>query len=177
PAVAGIVCSTRDITQQKEAELALRESEARFREIAEVVPVSFFLSSADFGQFPYVSPRCEQIWGYTPEEFYQKPDLWKDRIHPEDLPQVLQAAPQVIRGEKPVTYRIFHRDGRVRWLRTSCRPIFNECQEVIRIAGITEDITEQKEAELALQESEARLKAILDGIPFPIFVKDLQGRY
>ncbi|MFS8879863.1 PAS domain S-box protein [Synechococcus sp. H55.11] len=177
PAVAGIVCSTRDITQQKEAELALRESEARFREIAEVVPVSFFLSSADFGQFPYVSPRCEQIWGYTPEEFYQKPDLWKDRIHPEDLPQVLQAVAQVIQGEKPVTYRIFHRDGRVRWLRTSCRPIFNEQQEVIRIAGITEDITEQKEAELALQESEARLKAILDGIPFPIFVKDLQGRY
>ncbi|MFS8867365.1 PAS domain S-box protein [Synechococcus sp. H65.1] len=177
PAVAGIVCSTRDITQQKEAELSLRESEARFREIAEVVPVSFFLSSADFGQFPYVSPRCEQIWGYTPEEFYQKPDLWKDRIHPEDLPQVLQAVAQVIRGEKPVTYRIFHRDGRVRWLRTSCRPIFNEQQEVIRIAGITEDITEQKEAELALRESEARLKAILDGIPFPIFVKDLQGRY
>ncbi len=177
PAVAGIVCSTRDITQQKEAELALRESEARFREIAEVVPVSFFLSSADFGQFPYVSPRCEQIWGYTPEEFYQKPDLWKDRIHPEDLPQVLQAVAQVIQGEKTVTYRIFHRDGRVRWLRTSCRPIFNEQKEVIRIAGITEDITEQKEAELALQESEARLKAILDGIPFPIFVKDLQGRY
>ncbi len=177
PAVAGIVCSTRDITQQKEAELALRESEARFREMAESVPVSFFVYSPDLSQSLYKSPQCEQIWGYTPEEFYQKPDLWKDRIHPEDLPQVLQAAPQVIRGEKPVTYRIIHRDGRVRWLRTSCRPIFNEQQEVIRIAGITEDITEQKEAELALQESEARLKAILDGIPFPIFVKDLQGRY
>ncbi|MFS8908573.1 PAS domain S-box protein [Synechococcus sp. OH2] len=177
PAVAGIVCSTRDITQQKEAELALRESEARFREMAEAVPVSFFVYSPDLSQSLYKSPQCKQIWGYTPEEFYQKPDLWKDTIHPEDLPQVLQAVPQVIQGEKPVTYRIFHRDGRVRWLRTSCRPIFNEQQEVIRIAGITEDITEQKEAELALQESEARLKAILDGIPFPIFVKDLQGRY
>ncbi|MFT0813623.1 PAS domain S-box protein [Synechococcus sp. OH20] len=177
PAVAGIVCSTRDITQQKETELALRESEARFREMAEAVPVSFFVYSPDLSQYLYKSPQCKQIWGYTPEEFYQKPDLWKDRLHPEDLPQVLQAVAQVIRGEKPVTYRICHRDGRVRWLRTSCRPIFNEQQEVIRIAGITEDITEQKEAELALQESEARLKAILDGIPFPIFVKDLQGRY
>jgi PAS domain S-box-containing protein len=177
PALGGIVCSTRDITQQKEAEQALRESEARFREMAEAVPVSFFLYSPDLSQFFYKSPQCEQIWGYKPEEFYQKPDLWREKIHPEDLPRILQAVPQVIQGEKPITYRIIHRDGRVRWLRTSCRPIFNEQQEVIRIAGITEDITQQKEAELALQESEARLKAILDGIPFPIFVKDLQGRY
>jgi PAS domain S-box-containing protein len=177
PALGGIVCSTRDITQQKEAEQALRESEARFREMAEAVPVSFFLYSPDLSQLFYKSPQCEQIWGYKPEEFYQKPDLWREKIHPEDLPRILQAVPQVIQGEKPITYRIIHRDGRVRWLRTCCRPIFNEQQEVIRIAGITEDITQQKEAELALQESEARLKAILDGIPFPIFVKDLQGRY
>lgn len=177
PALGGIVCSTRDITQQKQVELALRESEARFREIAEAVPVVFFVYSADLSQSLYKSPQSEKIWGYTAEEFRRKPDLWKDRIHPKDLPRVLQAAARATQETQQITYRIFHRDGRLRWLRTSCRPILNEQQEVIRIVGITEDITEQKEAELALQESEARLKAILDSIPFSIFLKDLEGRY
>ncbi|MFS8852094.1 PAS domain S-box protein [Synechococcus sp. R5-16] len=177
PSVQGIVSSTRDITQQKQVELALRESEARFREIAEAVPVVFFVYSADLSQSLYKSPQSEKIWGYTAEEFRRKPDLWKDRIHPEDLPRVLQAAARATQETQQITYRIFHRDGRLRWLRTSCRPILNEQQEVIRIVGITEDITEQKEAELALQESEARLRAILDGIPFSIFLKDLEGRY
>jgi PAS domain S-box-containing protein len=177
PLVQGIVCSSRDITQQKQVELALRESEARFREMAEAVPVNFFVCSADLSQVLYKSPRCQSIWGYTPEEFYQKPDLWKERLHPEDLPRVLRSLPRVIRGEQPITYRIFHRDGSLRWLRTSCQPIFNERQEIIRFVGVTEDITEQKEVELALQASEARLRAILDRIPFSIFLKDLEGRY
>ncbi|MFS8842213.1 PAS domain S-box protein [Synechococcus sp. W55.2] len=177
PSVQGIVSSTRDITQQKQVELALRESEARFREIAEAVPVAFFVYSADLSQSLYKSPQSEKIWGYTAEEFRRKPDLWKDRIHPEDLPRVLQVAARATQEAQQITYRLFHRDGRLRWLRTSCRPILNEQQEVIRIVGITEDITEQKEAELALQESEARLRAILDGIPFSIFLKDLEGRY
>jgi PAS domain S-box-containing protein len=177
PLVQGMVASTRDITQQKQVELALRESEARFREIAEAVPVVFFVYSADLSQSLYKSPQSEKIWGYTAEEFRRKPDLWKDTIHPEDLPRVLQAAARATQEAQQITYRLFHRDGRLRWLRTSCRPILNEQQEVIRIVGITEDITERKEAELALQESEARLRAILDGIPFPIFLKDLEGRY
>ncbi|WP_083759176.1 PAS domain S-box protein [Synechococcus sp. JA-3-3Ab] len=177
PLVQGIVCSSRDITQQKQVELALRESEARFREMAEAVPVNFFVCSADLSQVLYKSHRCQSIWGYTPEEFYQKPDLWKERLHPEDLPRVLRSLPRAIRGEQPITYRIFHRDGSLRWLRTSCQPIFNERQEIIRFVGVTEDITEQKEVELALQESEARLRAILDRIPFSIFLKDLEGRY
>ncbi|MFS8882247.1 PAS domain S-box protein [Synechococcus sp. R55.3] len=177
PSVQGIVSSTRDITQQKQVELALRESEARFREIVEAVPVTFFLQSADFSRALYKSPRCEQIFGYTPEELYRQPDLWKERIHPEDLPRVMETLSLATQGKMSVTYRIFHPDGRLRWLRTSCYPVLNEQQEVVHIAGITEDITEQKEAELALQESEARLRAILDGIPFPIFLKDLEGRY
>lgn len=177
PLVQGIVSSTRDITQQKQVELALRESEARFREIAEAVPVTFFVQSADFSRALYKSPRCEQIFGYTPEELYRQPDLWKERIHPEDLPRVMETLSLATQGKMSVTYRIFHPDGRLRWLRTSCYPVLNEQQEVVHIAGITEDITEQKEAELALQESEARLRAILDGIPFSIFLKDLEGRY
>ncbi|PIK91871.1 histidine kinase [Synechococcus sp. 65AY6Li] len=177
PLVQGIVCSSRDITQQKQVELALRESEARFREITEAVPVTFFLQSADFSRALYKSPRCEQIFGYTPEELYRQPDLWKERIHPEDLPRVMETLSLATQGKTSVTYRIFHPDGRLRWLRTSCYPVLNEQQEVVHIAGITEDITEQKEAELALQESEARLRAILDGIPFSIFLKDLEGRY
>jgi hypothetical protein len=63
PLVQGIVCSSRDITQQKQVELALRESEARFREIAEAVPVVFFVYSADLSQSLYKSPQSEKHLG------------------------------------------------------------------------------------------------------------------
>jgi PAS domain S-box-containing protein len=167
PLVQGIVCSSRDITQQKQVELALRESEARFREIAEAVPVVFFVYSADLSQSLYKSPQSEKIWGYPAEEFRRKPDLWKDRIHPEDLPRVLQAAASS-HSRKPSRSPTAFSIGMA-----GCAgcvlladPILNEQQEVIRIVGITEDITEQKEAELALQESEARLRGYSGRDPF-----------
>jgi PAS domain S-box-containing protein len=175
PLVQGMVASTRDITQQKQVELALRESEARFREIAEAVPVVFFVYSADLSQSLYKSPQSEKIWGYPAEEFRRKPDLWKDRIHPEDLPRVLQAAARATQETQQITYRIFHRDGRLRWLRTSCRPILNEQQEVIRIVGITEDITEQKEADWLYKKAKLGLRLFWTGSPFPSSSKTWRG--
>ncbi|MEN9222398.1 MAG: PAS domain S-box protein, partial [Thermostichus sp. BF3_bins_97] len=177
PSIQGIVANTRDISRQKQMELELQESEDRFREMTEAINAVFFLHSADFSKVLYNSPACERIWGYRPEEIYTQPNLWLQSVHPEDLPKLLQALSQVKQGEQSGVYRIFHPDGTLRWLRSRCYPILNNQGEVVRIAGVTEDITEQKQAELALQESERRLKAILDGIPFPVFLKDLQGRY
>ncbi|MFQ3614192.1 MAG: PAS domain S-box protein, partial [Cyanobacteriota bacterium] len=177
PVIQGIVSNTRDISRQKQVELDLQESRERFREMTEAINAVFFLHSADFSQVLYNSPACERIWGYRPEEIYAQPNLWLQRVHPEDRPRLIQALSQVTQGEQSGIYRIFRSDGTLRWLRSRCYPILNGQGEVIRIAGVTEDITEQKQAELALQESERRLKAILDGIPFPIFLKDLQGRY
>ncbi len=177
PAIQGIVSNTRDISRQKQVELDLQESEERFREMTEAINAVFFLHSADFSQVLYNSPACKRIWGYEPEEIYAQPNLWLGRVHPEDRSRLIQALSQVTQAEQSAIYRIFHSDGEIRWLKSRCYPIFNDKHEIVRIAGVTEDITEQKEAELALQESERRLKAILDGIPFPIFLKDLQGRY
>ncbi|MCF2972777.1 PAS domain-containing protein [Synechococcus sp. Nb3U1] len=167
----------RDVTERKRLELDLQESKERFREMTEAIDAVFFLHSADFSEVLYNSPACERIWGYRPEELYAQPDLWFQRVHPEDRPKLLQAISQVHQGEQSRIYRILHPDGTLRWLQSRCYPILNDQGEITRIAGVTEDITEQKQAELALQESEKRLKAILDGIPFPIFLKDLQGRY
>ncbi|MEN9226229.1 MAG: PAS domain S-box protein, partial [Thermostichus sp. DRC_bins_24] len=177
PSIQGIVANTRDISRPKQVELELQESEERFREMTEAINAVFFLHSADFSKVLYNSPACERIWGYRPEEIYTQPNLWLQSVHPEDQPKLLQALSQVKQGEQSGIYRIFHPDGTLRWLRSRCYPILNNQGEIVHIAGVTEDITEQKQAELALQESERRLKAILDGIPFPVFLKDLQGRY
>lgn len=178
PVIQGMVSNTRDISRQKQVELDLQESKERFQQMTEAINAVFFLHSADFSQVLYNSPACERIWGgYQPEELYTQPNLWFQRVHPEDQPKLLQALSQIKQGEQSGIYRIFHPDGTLRWLRSRCYPIWNDQGEIVRISGVTEDITEQKQAELALQESEHRLKAILDGIPFPISLKDLQGRY
>ena len=68
---------------------ALRESEARFQEIAHTISQLFFVRSATTGQFLYVSPAYETLWGRTCKSLYQKPDSWLDSVHPEDREQVL----------------------------------------------------------------------------------------
>jgi PAS domain S-box-containing protein len=76
-----------------------------------------------------------------------------------------------------VEYRILREDGSSRWIRDRGFPITNEAGQVYRVAGVAEDITEQREAQKALRDSEQRLNAIIDNSPAIIFLKDIHGCY
>ncbi len=159
------VVSLRDITERKRAEEALRESEERFRQLAENVQDVFWLLSPEGQEILYVSPAYEQMWGRPCEQLYGDRQSWIDSIEPEDRETVLAKMSKQVRGESTsVEYRIVQPDGSIRWIWDRSFPIKDEFGKVYRTAGIAEDITDRKLAEAqikaSLQEKEILLKEV-----------------
>ena len=141
-----------DITERKNIETALRESEERFREVTEHIQEVFWLSDTLKNEVLYVSPAYESIWGRSCESLYRSPRSWLEAIHPEDLERVLEAAltKQAV-GTYDAEYRIVRPDGSIRWIRDRAYPVHDSSGAVCRIAGVADDITDHKKAEEELQ--------------------------
>jgi PAS domain S-box-containing protein len=163
--LAGIVL---DISERKRTQQALKESEAKFRQLAEYIHQTFWMVSTDNHQILYVSPAYEKIWQRSCQNLYEKPNSWLEAIHPEDRGRVV-ARFQYLSGRNYKEYRIVRPDGSIRWIGSHAFPIQNEQGEVYRVAGIDEDITERKQAEEALRQSAATNRALLNGIPDMMF--------
>lgn len=145
-----------------QAEQAVRESEGRFRQMAAVIPVVFWMFSPNWAQAIYVSPAVEQIYGRTRESFYRQPALWLDVIHPDDRDRVAVFRRQQPGQDAEHEYRIVRPDGQVRWIRNVASPVRNEVGELVSLTGFLEDITARKEAEQALQASEQYFRALIE---------------
>jgi PAS domain S-box-containing protein len=143
----------RQIAQHQETEVRLRDSMERFSQLAENISEAFWLSLPVSKKIVYVSPGYEKIWGRPCASLYASPRSWLEAIHPEDQPRVAQALPGQIVGSYDEEYRIVRPDGTQRWIRDRAFPIRNEKDEVIRMAGIAEDITNRKLSEAQLAEA------------------------
>ena len=132
----------RDVTERERAAAALRESEQRFRQLAESIDGVFWLASADHGALYYLSPAVERIWGRSVADFVARPALWFETIHPDDLSRVREAV-----AARPNTFRIEYRivrpDGAVRWVLDQAFPVSGLGGAVERVAGVATDITER----------------------------------
>src|SRR5437868_12409676 len=129
---------------------ALRESEERFRQVAEHVREVFWLADAHTGKAVYISPAYEEIWGRSCQSLYESPDSWLEAVHPEDRPRVEQETRDIARrGGAHQQYRIVRPDGSVRWVRDRAFAIRDDRGEVYRLVGIAEDVTERQRAEEA----------------------------
>jgi PAS domain S-box-containing protein len=193
----------RDVTERKRAEAALRESEEQFRQIAETIDEVFWSTTPDKNRMIYVSPAYEKIWGRPCAELYANPRNWLAAVHPEDRDAVIHAAltKQSI-GTYDEEYRILRPDGSVRWIRDRAFPLRNELDEIHRVVGLAEDITDRKrveeeirglseqlearvvertaqlrEANEALRKADARQRALLDAIPDLVFRVRRDGTY
>jgi PAS domain S-box-containing protein len=165
-ALLGFAKVVRDLTEEHRAGTALRESEARFRELAESIREVFWISDPRFDSFEYVSPAYEQIWGRKPEGLYEDALSYMESVHPDDRHRVTRLMAELKRGaESDAEYRIIRPDGMIRWLRGRGFPVHDDAGALVRIVGVTEDITERREREEAqhfLTEASRVLASSLD---------------
>ncbi|GKS57002.1 hypothetical protein YTPLAS18_05290 [Nitrospira sp.] len=139
--------SLQCITDRKRAEDALRESEERFRQLAEHIREVFWLTDPEKEQILYISPAYETIWGSSCGRLYASPCSWIDAIHPDDRERVSSAAQtKQVTGEYDEEYRIIRPDGTIRWIRDRAFPIRDESGVVYRLAGLAEDVTDRHTA-------------------------------
>jgi PAS domain S-box-containing protein len=160
-----------DLSERKQTIEALQESEQRFRQLAENIQDVFWISDPKSRQLIYVSPTYEKIWGRTCESLHADSMGWLNAIHPLDREQVQTAFfENVLNGEYDEEYRIVRPDGTMRWIRDRGFPIRDESGEVLRVAGIAEDITDRKQVIEALRESEERFRNMADTAPVLIWM-------
>jgi PAS domain S-box-containing protein len=174
-----LLAFTEDITQEKLAEEALQQSEEKFRQLAENIQEVFFLLSADGQQVLYVSPAYERVWGMPCQSYYDNPEAWLERIHPEDYDRVALAFQQQNQNHAVYNeeYRIIRPDGSLRWIWARTYFLFDEAGQPYRIAGIAEDVTERKQSEEALRQSEARFQKLSSNVPVMLYqyVRSVDG--
>ncbi len=155
-----IVAIYTDETRHKVAEIALMESEERFRQLAENIQEVFWVVSPDWHEIHYVSPAYEKIWGLSRESLHKNPLSWTDSIVAEDKDTVLSYLKKKAAGDVSEIvfpeYRIIHTDWSIRWISARGYPVYDERGKPYRIVGIAEDITEKKQSEKAFN-------AILEG--------------
>ncbi len=129
---------------------SLQENEERFRQLAENIDQVFWLIDSTSGQFIYISPAYERLWGRTCQSLYADPAAFVAAIHPDDRACVQAAEAGKLADTYQETYRIVRPDGSIRWVRSRAFPISDAGGVVYRIAGISEDVTEQRQAEVHL---------------------------
>lgn len=169
------VCT--DITERKNAENALRESEERFRLLAMHAPVGIALCDVE-GRTRFVNPKACEMAGASPEEVMAFD--WQEFIHPDDRENLFKAWQADIALGKihsSAHFRFARKDGTVRWASTTASLIHDADGNPIGQIGITKDITENKAAEDMLRAREAQLSGILDNTSALVYLKNPEGRY
>jgi diguanylate cyclase (GGDEF)-like protein/PAS domain S-box-containing protein len=155
-----------EMEERESAAAKLRESEMRFRQLAENIQDVFFLVSADYSQTVYLSPAYERIWGRPRDAVYENAMAWADSIHPDDQARIHAETHGRSGGTPPHStfeFRIVRPDGSIRWILTRTFLIPAEGGAAQRRVGVATDITERKAAEARIQHLN-RVYAMLSGI-------------
>ncbi len=174
PGTKQSLVSMIDITDRKATEKDLIESRRRFKETAELLPTIICEINTDM-RFVYVNKIGLAMFGYSQEEFEKGIDL-AQLIHKDDLERARSNIAHILQGETliPQEYRLVHKNGTVRdYLVTSSR--ITKDGEVVGIRSSILDISERKQMERQLRESEERLRSIYSASPIGIALFNEEG--
>jgi len=163
----GSIESIRDITEARQTDEQLRSAEAKYRALVEQIPAITYTAALDSASTTlFISPQVEQILGFSPEEYRKDPDIWRQRLHPEDRERVLSelAVSLADQGHFKSEYRMMARDGSVVWFRDEAVVVRDRSGKPLFLQGIMMNLTERKDAEHALAKSEQEKAAILSGL-------------
>jgi PAS domain S-box-containing protein len=140
-------------SDRKTAEEERRESEERFRQLAENIQQIFWMYDVAEHKLIYISPVCHSVLGYDSDRCYEKTlSFWLSHIRPDDAISLKRLIRKALRGQPvEIPLRYAKPEGSERWLLVRAFPVRDRHNQIFRIAGIAEDITEQKEQELRLR--------------------------
>ena len=174
------VGTVQNITDRKQAQISLEQSEERYRILADYSTDWQYWLGSD-GRYLYVSPGCESITGYPPQAFLDDPELMRSIMHPDDRPMwekhwVAISVGQQRKPHASMEFRILTRDGGTRWIEHQCQPVSSSAAEYQGRRGVNRDITERKQAELSLRMERDRGQRYLDTIEAVIVALDVDGR-
>jgi PAS domain S-box-containing protein len=176
---AGLVLNLRDVSERVAAERALQESEERYRALVEQLPGIVYTTAALTDGYPttFVSPQVETLLGLRPDEWYADPSLWLAWVHEDDRERVRALWETAHATLQPfdAEYRMRSRDGRVLWFRDHAGHRRDAAGQALDIQGVMVDVTERKEAELALQRSEEHFRRLIENGNDVLMISGVDG--
>ncbi|XQQ07272.1 MAG: PAS domain S-box protein [Leptolyngbya sp. IPPAS B-1204] len=166
----------QDISTCKQTEAAYQQRESQLSSILNCTNAAIArlrrLSDQEF-EYDYMSAGCQQVFGFSAEEFLADKHLWRSHVFPDDLAKLLLpeqvTQPRVLTAE----YRFYHKDGNLRWIAGFVTAEWDAASNSWVLTAIDVDITERKRTEAELREKEAFLRSIYEGVRTSIFVVDI----
>ncbi len=168
----------KDITDKKESENALKESEERFRKAASVASDLIYEWDVKTEKLKWFGD-IDKILGYPKDKFPRTLKAWLNVIHPDDQKKLVDSAAMRMISKKPLReeYRVIKKDGTVRYWTDEGTPIFDERGNPVRWIGACTDVTAHKLAEESIRESEERLRYFFENIDDLVQSVDAKGNF
>ena len=176
--VTGIFTTATDITERRRAEEAYAQLHRDYSKIINALPLWIWAEHPESGELYLASPGARTLTGYEPEQFLDDPTLWFNLIPEEDQALAIEATVRARREKVPASYecRIKHKDGSIRWMHNLVIPEIAESDGLTGLFGFSVDITQRKQVEEALRESEQRYRALFDDSRDPIYLTTREGK-
>ncbi len=172
----GVIGVTRDISERKRTEAALKESEEKYRDLVRYAPTGIYEIDYRKGKLSSVNDVMSEISGYTREELLSMNPI--DLLSEDSKKLYIKRLKKLFAGEQvpdKVEFKIKRKDGKELWALLNVKFVY-ENGNVKRATVVAHDINDRKRAEEALKESEEKYRTVLEANPDPVIVYDIEGK-